>query len=83
MLAISLSSPHALIDYDVLKREVYFMTALCATAQFDAEPNEQSYKDALDAWWQLKSVLRSDPDHPYNKKAASELQRLAKEMQKG
>ena len=83
MLEICLTSPHALIDSDVLKREVYYYGALCATALFDAQPGEQSYKDALDAWWQLKSLLRSEPDHEYNKKAASELQRMAKEMQKG
>jgi serine/threonine protein kinase len=83
MIAISLKSPHVLLDYDILKREVYYLSALCATEQFDAQPNEQSYKDALDTWWQLKSALRSDPDHAYNKKAALELQRLAKKMQKG
>lgn len=82
MLELCLTSPHALIDSDVLKREVYYYGALCATALFDAQPGEQSYKDALDAWWQLKSLLRSEPDHQYNKKAARELQRMAKEMQK-
>ena len=82
LLKIGLGSPHALIDYDALKREVYYYTALCATAQFNAEPAEQYYKEALDAWWQLKSALQSDPGHPYNKKAAVELQRMARQMQK-
>jgi hypothetical protein len=78
-----LSSPHAFTEYDILKREAYYYTAQCATALFDNDPNEQTYKNALDAWWQLRSALRSDPLHEYNKKAGDELQRMAKKMQKG
>jgi serine/threonine protein kinase len=81
MLEISLTSPHILIDYEILKREVYYYMALCETALFDAGHSEETYKNALDAWWQLKMALRSEPGHIYNKKAASELQRMAKEMQ--
>jgi serine/threonine protein kinase len=83
MLEVSLSSPHAFIDYDNLKREVYFLAALVATAEFDNTPDEHNYKAALDAWWLVKSILRSAPEHDYNKKAAAELQRLAHEMQRG
>ncbi len=83
LLAQSLTVPHAFIDYDVLRQEVSYYTALCLTAQFDANPTEQTYKDALDAWWQLRNALRNNPDHEYNRKAVSELQRMAKKMQKG
>jgi hypothetical protein len=83
LLDQSLSSPHSFTEYDILKREVYFYMARCATALFDNDPNEQTYKNALDAWWQLRSALRSDPLHEYNKKAGDELQRMAKKMQKG
>ncbi len=83
LLAHCLGLPHAFMDYDVLKQEAYYYTALCASARFDAGPTDQTYKDALDAWWQVKNALRSDPDHDYYKKAASELQRMAKKMQKG
>jgi serine/threonine protein kinase len=82
MLEVSLSSPHAFVDYDFLKREVCFAAALVATSEFDDNPNERTYKDALDAWWLLKSTLRSDPDHVYNKKAAAEMQRMASIIQK-
>ena len=82
LLVQSLNLPHPFIDYDVLKQEVSYYTALCLTAQFDASPTEQTYKDALDAWWQLRNVLRNNPDHEYNRKAESELQRMAKKMQK-
>jgi hypothetical protein len=81
-LAQCMSLPHAYIDYDILKQEVYYYTALCVTAQFDASPTEQNYKEALDSWYQLRAALRLTPDHEYNKKASSELQRMAKKMQK-
>jgi serine/threonine protein kinase len=79
----SLNTAHPFIEYSVLKREVLYYTALCSTAQFDANPSESAYKEALDAWWQLRSVLHSEPGHEYNKKAAEELQRIGKKMQKG
>jgi serine/threonine protein kinase len=82
LLGASLSLPHILMDYEALKREVFYHTALCSTALFDSEPNEQKYKEALDAWWQLRTSLRSNPDHPYNKKATIEMQRMAMKMQK-
>jgi Protein kinase domain len=83
LLSQSLNLQHPFIDYDVLKQEVSYYSALCLTAQFDASPTEQTYKDALDAWWQLRNAFRNNPDHEYNKKAVSELQRMAKKMQKG
>jgi serine/threonine protein kinase len=83
MLEVSLSSPHAFVDYDHLKREVCYFTAQAATAEFDVSPNEQTYKAACDAWWLLKSAIRSAPEHDYNKKAAEELQRMAHHMHKG
>lgn len=82
LLEKSLTLPRTLMDYGVLKREAYYYSALCTTAMFDSDPNEQEYKAALDAWWQLRTELRSNPDHPYNKKAISEMQRMAKTMQK-
>jgi hypothetical protein len=83
LLSHCLNLPHAFIDYDILKQEVYYYTALCITEQFDANPTEQAYKEALDSWWQLRSALRSNPGHEYNQKAAVELQRMGKKMQKG
>jgi Serine/threonine protein kinase len=82
LLRQSLTLPHALMDYETLKRESFYFTALCATALFDSEPNEQKYKEALDAWWELRTALRSNPNHPYNKKAIAEMQRMAVKMQK-
>jgi hypothetical protein len=83
LLTKSLTLPHAFMDYETLKREAFYYTALCNTALFYSGPSERTYKEALDAWWQLRTALRSDPDHPYNKKAVSEMQRMAIKIQKG
>jgi serine/threonine protein kinase len=83
LLLQSMNFPHAYMDYDILKLEVSYYTALCATAQFDASPTEKNYKEALDSWWQLRNGLRLDPNHEYNKKAVVELQRMAIKMKKG
>jgi len=83
LLAQSLRTPHAFIEYEILKREVYYYVALCATARFDGNPSDQTYKKALDAWWQLRTTLKSDPGNEYNTRANVELQRMGKKMQKG
>lgn len=83
LLERSLNLPHAFVDYDVLKREVFYYTAQSLTAQFDATPTQKTYKDALDAWWQLRNALRNNPEDEYNRTAELELQRMAKKMQKG
>jgi serine/threonine protein kinase len=82
LLMQSLNLPHAFIDYDFLKQEVNYYLALSITARFDQIPDEKSYKDALDAWWQIRSTLRAKPNHEYNKIANAEMQRMAKKMQK-
>jgi tetratricopeptide (TPR) repeat protein len=75
-----LSSPHLYIDFDVLKREAFYYSALCETTAFDASPSEKTYKTALAAWWLLKDDLRTDPNHRYNALATGELQRMAVKM---
>ena len=57
----SLNTAHPFIEYSALKREVLYCMALCVTAQFEANPTEPAYKEALDAWWQLKVRLAFRP----------------------
>ncbi|MBD3391112.1 MAG: protein kinase [Chitinivibrionales bacterium] len=76
LLDRALRSPRQFIDSDKLRRDVYYYKALCATAAFDRQPSEHNYKSALDAWFQVRTELRSSPEHAYNKKAVSETQRI-------
>ncbi len=75
-LALSLRTPSEFIDRDVLKQEVYYYRALCATERFDKEPSEENYKNTLGSWHQLKAELKNDQQHFYYKKAISEMQRI-------
>jgi len=76
LLEESLRSPRLYMDSEKLRREIYYYHALCATAHFDANPTESSYKGALDAWWQVRNELRTSPAHKYNQTAVDETQRI-------
>jgi serine/threonine protein kinase len=76
LLDRAIRSPRQFIDSNKLRNDIYYYKALCATAAFDAAPSEATYKSALDAWWQVRNELRTSPTHKYNKKAASETQRI-------
>lgn len=78
LLERSLKAPRLLIDYEKLKREVGYYRAMCATALFDREPTEEHYRSAMEQWWQLKSLLRADPNHAYNKTVVAETQRIGR-----
>ncbi len=72
----SLKSPREFMDYDKLKQEVYYYQALCETVEFDANPSEDKWKSAIGAWHQLKSEMRTNPNHRYYKKAETETKRI-------
>ncbi|MBD3240367.1 MAG: protein kinase [Chitinivibrionales bacterium] len=78
LLDKSLRAPRLLIDYDHLKREVGYYRAMCATALFDREPTEERYRSAMEEWWQLKSLLRAEPNHAYNQRVVAETQRIGR-----
>lgn len=80
LLEESLSTPRQFSDPEMFKREVQYYKALCETAIFDKSPTDESYKNALDAWWQLRMELRSVPDHMYNKRAEAEKQRIGEKF---
>lgn len=76
LLEKSLATPRLLADYEMLKRDVNYYRALCATAQYDDSPTDANYKKAMDCWWQVKSQLRGQPNHRYNKRMLTETQRI-------
>jgi hypothetical protein len=72
----SASLARVLMDYEQYKRESSYCRARCATAMFDAEPGEVTYKSAIDAWYEVRVALRSEPNHAYNKVMQQETQRI-------
>jgi hypothetical protein len=77
------AAPHQFMDYEQVKREVCYCRALCVTRLFDDHPEEANYKAAVEAWYQLRSQLRNQPDHEYNAKAVSEMQRIGLKFKGG
>ncbi len=70
------SLPRMMLDYEQFKRESSYCRARCTTAMFDRSPGEESYKQALDAWYELRVALREEPTHAYMKVMQNETQRI-------
>jgi len=70
--------PRLLMPYEDLKQEVCYYKSLSATGIYDTNPTEENYRDALHEWWQLKSLLRTEPNHEYHERILSETQRMGR-----
>ncbi len=69
-------SPAELLTYEKTSSEIFYYKALCATATFDANPDEANWKEALGAWYLVKKEMRNEPGHQYFRKAESETARI-------
>ncbi|MBD3421374.1 MAG: protein kinase [Chitinivibrionales bacterium] len=76
LISRSLSAPKALITYTELKREAGYYLALCASREFDAAPDEEHYKKALEAWFNVKGQFVGNREHRYFQKAEAERKRI-------
>jgi hypothetical protein len=76
----SLGAPRKFMEYDKLKQETVYYRALCATAEFDANPSEAAWKTATGAWFEVKSQMRIQQAHPYYKKAEEEIRRIGEKF---
>lgn len=75
-LTLAESSQREFISYENLIQESYYLRALCATSRFDQNSNEQNWKKAIEAWYNVKKELRSQSSHEYFKSADSEIERI-------
>jgi hypothetical protein len=75
-LNLAQSSQRELISYENLIQECYYLRAQCATSRFDQNSDEQNWKKAIEAWYNVKKELRSQPSHDYFKSAESEITRI-------
>ena len=65
-----------MISYDNLIQEIFYLRALCATSKFDKNPDQQNWKNALGAWYNIKKELKSQPSHVYYTSADKEIARI-------
>ena len=71
-------SPCGFLDARVFRQTLLYSIALCASALYDEQPSEETKKKAMEAWYDVKSLFRTSPDHENFKKADSEIRRLSK-----
>jgi Protein kinase domain len=71
-------SPCGFLDARVFRQTLLYSIALCASAVYDEQSSQETKNKAMEAWYDVKSLFRTSPDHEYFKKADSEIRRLSK-----
>ncbi|MBD3316933.1 MAG: hypothetical protein GF344_14185 [Chitinivibrionales bacterium] len=71
-------SPVRFMVRRVFRPKLLYSLAICASAHFDEEPGPKTRKAAMAAWYNLKSLMRTSPEHRYYKKADREIRRISK-----
>jgi serine/threonine protein kinase len=71
------TSPREIITSEQVSNKILFYTAVVKSKRFDNYPDENTWKKALEAWYNVKRELRLDPSHEYFKKADEEISRIS------
>ena len=71
-------SPCGFMDAKLFRQALLYSIALCASAVYDDQLTEETKKKAMEAWYDVKSLFRTSPEHEYFKKADSEIRRISK-----
>ena len=69
-------TPGAFMENSALRLERLHIEALSAMHRFDLEQSETSRRFALDRWFEVKSELRTSPDHAWYREAETQMQHL-------
>lgn len=76
LLQNSLNAPKQFIDYTILKQEVYYYKARCASKAFYRNPTEESYLKALEEWREVGALFSNNKNHPLFKEYRKEIQKI-------
>jgi hypothetical protein len=71
-------SPCRFSDSKQFRKKLMYDIAICASGIYDKYNSYDNKKKALDAWVEIKNNFKKSPEHPYFKKADSEIRRLNK-----
>lgn len=71
-------SPCGFLEPKVFRQNLLYAIALCASAVYDQHATEESKRKAMEAWFEVKSLFRTSPEHEYFKKADAEIRRISK-----
>jgi serine/threonine protein kinase len=72
----ALKCPAVLLESTVARQKSTFLTARCRSVLYDRNPTDENRKTAMESWYNLKSLLRAHPEHPYYRKADTEIRRI-------
>jgi hypothetical protein len=65
-----------LLSPSTQRQEMIYYKAQCYSREFDAHPSKTTMQAALDAWFEVKLLFRTTPEHNYFQKAVHEMQRI-------
>jgi serine/threonine protein kinase len=71
-------SPCGFLESKVFRQNLLFSIAICASANFSRKPTNETKNKAMEAWYEVKSLFRTSPEHEYFKKADSEIRNISK-----
>jgi hypothetical protein len=69
-------SPAQFLDPGAFRELLLYSKALCASALYDERPNTDTRKEAMEAWFDVKSLFKTSPEHKYFVKADAEIRRI-------
>ncbi len=70
-------SPAQFMDPRAFRELLLYSKALCASALYDVRPNADTRKEAMEAWFDVKSLFKTSPEHKYYVKADAEIRRIS------
>jgi hypothetical protein len=70
-------SPAQFMDSRTFRETLQYSKALCASAFYDASQTAATKKEAMEAWYDVKSIFKMSPEHKYFIKADAELRRIS------
>jgi serine/threonine protein kinase len=70
-------SPAAYMEGSAFRELLLYSKATCASALYDKKPNSDTRKEAMEAWFDVKSQLKMSPEHKYFIKADVEIRRIS------
>jgi hypothetical protein len=69
--------PAAYMEGSAFRELLLYSKATCASALYDKKPNSDTKKEAMEAWFDVKSQLKMSPEHKYFVKADAEIRRIS------
>lgn len=72
----SLTAPKKMIDYNSLKRQVYYYKAKIASKKFDNAPGKKAYMEALEEWRNYGALFSDNRNSAKYKEYREETRRL-------